>query len=50
MVKARLYKDDEGGYRMHFSVLYNDDILVEINTKGVEPESIFSQLIDINQR
>lgn len=53
-VKARAYtvndRGDEGGYRMHFSVLYSEDILVEINAKGADPEYIFNQLIDINQQ
>ncbi len=51
-VEARMVrlndKGDEAGYHLRFSVLYHKEILVEINTKGVEGEYIFDQLIGIN--
>lgn len=50
VVKARAYQiqdaGDTDGWRMHFSVLYGD-ILVEIRTKGVDPEWIYDQIISL---
>lgn len=52
-VMARAYQvpdaGDTDGWRMHFSVLYGD-ILVEVRTKGVEPEWLYTQLISIGDR
>lgn len=49
VVKARSYKvDDSGdsdGYRMNFSVLYDNNILVDIRVKGATPEDIFEALL-----
>lgn len=53
-VKARAYtiydEGDTEGYRMEFSVLYEGGILVKVNSKGVDPEYMFNQLIDINHQ
>lgn len=50
VVKARAYRindaGDTDGWRMHFSVLYGD-ILVEVRTKGVDPEWLYEQLISL---
>lgn len=49
-VMARAYKvndaGDTDGWRMHFGVLY-DDVLVEVRTKGVDPEWLYDQLISL---
>ena len=49
-VYARAYKveesGDSGGWRMAFSVKY-DDIIVRISSKGVEPEWVYQQLIGL---
>ena len=47
-VMARAYQiqdaGDADGWRMHFSVLYGD-VLVEVRTKGVDPEWVYDKLI-----
>lgn len=47
VVKARAYKTDgdvdSTGFRMEFSVKYGEKI-IEVRTKGVEPEWLYSQL------
>ena len=47
-VYRRAYKvqdaGDTDGWRMRFSVRYGD-VLISINSKGVEPEWLFDQLI-----
>ena len=47
-VWARAYKiadsGDSGGWRMAFSVKYGD-IIIEVRTKGVDPQWIYDQLI-----
>lgn len=52
-VMARAYKvndaGDSDGWRMHFSVLYGD-ILVEVRTKGIDPEWVYEQLISIRDQ
>ena len=49
-VMARAYQiqdaGDTDGWRIHFSVLYGD-VLVEVRTKGVEPEWLYDQLISL---
>lgn len=51
VVKARAYRindaGDTDGWRMHFSVLYGN-ILVEVRTKGVDPEWLYDQLITLH--
>lgn len=46
-VMARAYKIDDAGdsddWRMRFSVKY-DDIVIEVRTKGMEPEWVYQQL------
>lgn len=48
VVKTRAYKMDDagdnGGWRMEFSVKY-EDIVIEVRTKGVEPEWVYEQLL-----
>lgn len=48
MVQARSYTvqdtGDVDGSRMHFSVMYNDDIVVEVSAKGVSSEWVYNQL------
>lgn len=50
VVMARAYTasdaGDTSGYRMRFSVLY-DDILVEVNVKGADPETIYNLLLSL---
>jgi hypothetical protein len=52
LVGARAYQpDDQGdvpGWRMNFSVLYNDDIVVSVNTKGMTPEQVFAMFGNID--
>lgn len=51
VVAARAWTANEAGdngVRMHFSVLYADDILVEITAKGVSPEWLYEQLISLH--
>ena len=49
-VWARAYKtgesDDSSGWRMVFSVRYGD-IIVEVRTKGVDPEWVYMQLMEM---
>ena len=49
-VWARAYKtgesDDSSGWRMAFSVRYGD-IIVEVRTKGVDPEWVYMRLIEM---
>lgn len=49
-VWARAYKtgesDDSSGWRMAFSVRYGD-IIVEVRTKGVDPEWVYMQLMEM---
>lgn len=49
-VWARAYKSgetgDSEGWRMAFSVKY-EDVLVEVRTKGVDPEWVYQQLADL---
>lgn len=49
-VYARAYKSgesgDSNGWRMTFSVKY-DDIIVRISSKGVEPEWVYEQLMEL---
>lgn len=51
-VKARAYILDDAGdsssYRMHFSVLCGD-VVVEVSSKGISPEWMYSQLKGIAQ-
>lgn len=53
VVKARAYTindtGDVDGYRMRFSVLYDGNILIEVRSKGVDPEDVFNQLINIKK-
>lgn len=45
--RAYLAENDTGdsnGWRTHFSVLYGDDAVVEVWSKGVDPDWIFAQL------
>ena len=45
--RAYLAENDTGdsnGWRTHFSVLYGDDAVVEVRSKGVDPDWIFAQL------
>lgn len=50
VIYARAYKvedaGDTDGWRMAFSVKYGD-MVVEVRTKGVEPEWVYQQLMDI---
>lgn len=52
-VWARAYKTgevgDSSGWRMAFSVRYGD-IIVEVRTKGVDPEWVYRQLMLLNER
>lgn len=52
-VYARAYKSsdigDSNGYRMTFSVKY-DDVIVRISSKGVEPEWVYQQLINLLEK
>jgi hypothetical protein len=52
-VKARTYKvddaGDEPGPRMRFSVLY-DDILIEVDVKGLSPEAVYQALQEIKHQ
>ena len=52
-VYCRAYKvndsGDTNGWRMKFSVRYGD-VIVEVNTKGVEPEWVYQQLMDLKSR
>lgn len=41
---------DVSGYRMHFSVLFEKDILVELTVKGADPEYVYKQLQMIAQK
>ena len=49
-VYCRAYKVDDAGdtddWRMRFSVKY-EDVIVSISTKGVEPEWLYQQLVDL---
>ena len=49
-VYMRAYKADEAGdvdgWRMAFSVKYGD-VIVEVRTKGVEPEWVYQQLMNL---
>lgn len=49
-IYARAYKVDEAGdidgWRMAFSVKYGD-VVVEVRTKGVEPEWVYQQLMNL---
>ena len=49
-VWARAYKtgesDDSPGWRMAFSVRYGD-IIVEVRTKGVDPEWVYMRLMEM---
>lgn len=51
-IYARAYKSGENGdskgWRMNFSVRYGD-FVVYINSKGVEPEWIYEQLMSLNE-
>lgn len=53
MVKARTYEvddaGDEPGPRMRFSVLY-DDILIEVDVKGLSPEAVYQALQEIKHQ
>ncbi len=48
LVQARAYSvsdaGDVDGPRMHFSVLYDDNFLVEVSAKGISPEWVYQQL------
>ncbi|HHT94304.1 MAG: hypothetical protein GX257_07495 [Clostridiales bacterium] len=50
VVMTRAYKvndaGDTSGYRMRFSVLYGD-ILVVVNIKGADPESVYNMLLSL---
>lgn len=52
MIKKRAYRvrdaGDTNGERMHFSVLYVDNV-VEVSTKGVSPEWIYEQLKELQE-
>ena len=52
-VWARAYKTgetgDSDGWRMTFSVIYGDTV-VEIRGKGVNPEWIYQQLVDLKMK
>ena len=52
-VWARAYKTgevgDSSGWRMAFSVRYGD-IIVEVRTKGVDPEWVYRQLMLLNEK
>ena len=52
-VWARAYKAEESGdsngWRMKFSVKY-DDTVVEIRSKGVDPEWIYQLLVDLKMK
>ncbi|MGM9640179.1 MAG: hypothetical protein ACI3V3_02305 [Faecousia sp.] len=51
-VMARAYRledaGDGGGWRMEFSVKYGDTV-VEVRTKGVEPEWVYQQLLSFRE-
>ncbi len=38
---------DSDGWRMNFSVLYDDRIVIEVSSKGLAPEWIYTQLISL---
>lgn len=52
-VYMRAYKVDEAGdidgWRMEFSVKY-DDVIVQVRTKGVDPEWVYQQLMNLLEK
>lgn len=53
VVARRAYRIDEigdtDGYRMDFSVLYPENVLVKLNIKGVDPQVVYQMLEEISE-